>query len=577
VKKLWRYIGTYSRQTFLAILMVIGEVGMEVSIPFLMTRIVNIGVANGDTPYIVKTGLAMIGMAALSLVFGILVSRFSATAGAGFAKNLRAALFNKVQDFSFANIDKFNTASLVTRLTTDVNNTQMTYMMVTRMFARSPIMLICAVIFAMNINAELAVIFLLVTPVLAVALAVIMSMAYPRFREMLGAYDKMNAAVQEDLIGIHAVKAFVREDYENEKFEKEAGKVRETMLRAERCVIWIMPIMTLLISACIVAIVWFGGNKIIYGSMMAGDLMSFITYTMQILVSLMMFGMVFMMYVVSRASMTRIAEVLEEKPGIVNPSAPIFTVDDGSVEYQNVMFRYREGSGEATLKNINLKINAGESVGIVGSTGSAKTTLAQLLPRLYDINGGKLLVGGHDVRDYDLKTLRDSVAMVLQKNVLFSGSIRDNLRWGDKTATDEEIAEACRIAQAHEFIMGFPNGYDADLVQGGANLSGGQKQRLCIARALLKKPKIMILDDSTSAVDTATDSKIRHNLSSRLAHMTTIIIAQRIASVMDADKIVVLDEGEIKGVGTHEELLRTSAIYNEIYRLQQKGGDKDAV
>ncbi|MDR1620156.1 MAG: ABC transporter ATP-binding protein/permease [Clostridiales bacterium] len=557
--------------------MVIGEVGMEVSIPFLMTRIVNIGVANGDTPYIVKTGLAMIGMAALSLVFGILVSRFSATAGAGFAKNLRAALFNKVQDFSFANIDKFNTASLVTRLTTDVNNTQMTYMMVTRMFARSPIMLICAVIFAMNINAELAVIFLLVTPVLAVALAVIMSMAYPRFREMLGAYDKMNAAVQEDLIGIHAVKAFVREDYENEKFEKEAGKVRETMLRAERCVIWIMPIMTLLISACIVAIVWFGGNKIIYGSMMAGDLMSFITYTMQILVSLMMFGMVFMMYVVSRASMTRIAEVLEEKPGIVNPSAPIFTVDDGSVEYQNVMFRYREGSGEATLKNINLKINAGESVGIVGSTGSAKTTLAQLLPRLYDINGGKLLVGGHDVRDYDLKTLRDSVAMVLQKNVLFSGSIRDNLRWGDKTATDEEIAEACRIAQAHEFIMGFPNGYDADLVQGGANLSGGQKQRLCIARALLKKPKIMILDDSTSAVDTATDSKIRHNLSSRLAHMTTIIIAQRIASVMDADKIVVLDEGEIKGVGTHEELLRTSAIYNEIYRLQQKGGDKDAV
>lgn len=577
LRKLASYIGAYKKQTLLSPLMIVCEVALEVTIPLLMARIVNVGIANSDIGYIARTGLLMIGMALLSLIFGALAARFSSTAGAGFAQNVREALFNRVQEFSFANIDRFSTASLVTRLTTDVTNAQNTFMMVIRMAVRAPVMLVCAIFMAVSINAELAVVFLLAAPILAAIMALIMSNAYPRFRKMLTEYDNMNAAVQENLIGIRVVKAFVREDHETEKFRQAAGRVRDMQLAAERIVIWIMPAMMFVMYGCMLAISWFGGVKIIGGTMLTGDLMSFISYTSQILMSLMMLGMVFMMVVITRASYTRILEVLDEQPGIVKPANGGFTmVEDGSIAFRDVRFSYSEKSEEPTLTDISLYIRAGETVGIMGATGSAKTTLVQLIPRLYDVQAGSVQVGGRDVREYDLKTLRDSVAMVLQKNVLFSGTIRENLKWGNEAATDDEIAQACRIAQAHEFIMSFPNGYETDLGQGGVNVSGGQKQRLCIARALLKRPKIMILDDSTSAVDTDTDRRIRSGLKESLSGMTTIIIAQRIASVMDADKIVVLDEGRISAVGTHEELLRTSEIYREVSASQQQGVDEHA-
>ncbi len=577
IKKLARYIGEFKKQTILTPVAMIGEVGLEVTIPLLMARIVNIGVMNGDVPYIVKIGLIMIGMAIVSLTFGVLSARLAATAAAGFAKNLREALFNKVLDFSFANVDKFSTASLVTRLTTDVNNVQNLFMMAIRMAIRAPTMLIMAVIMAVSVNAELAVVFIVAAPVLAIAMGIIMSNAHPRFMKMLREYDRMNADVQENLIGIRVVKAFVREDHENEKFQEAAGRVRDMQLAAEKIVIWNMPVMQLVMYGCMLGIAWFGGVKVIGGGMLTGDLMSFLAYTMQILMSLMMLGMVFIMFVINRASFNRIVEVLNETPSIANPSDGGLTkVSDGSVEFDNVSFRYSSTSEESTLRNISFTIRPGEIVGIMGATGSAKTTLVQLIPRLYDVQEGSIRVGGHDVRDYNLKALRDAVAMVLQKNVLFSGTIRDNLRWGNEQATDEEIAEACRIAQAHEFIMSFPKGYDTDLGQGGVNVSGGQKQRLCIARALLKQPQIMILDDSTSAVDTATDQLIRSGFKKRLSGMTTIIIAQRVASVMDADKIIVLDEGRVSDVGTHGELMQRSEIYREVYVSQQKGVEEYA-
>jgi ATP-binding cassette subfamily B multidrug efflux pump len=572
IKKLARYIGEFKKQTILTPVAMIGEVGLEVTIPLLMARIVNVGVMNADIAYIVKIGLIMIGMAVVSLTFGALSARLAATAAAGFAKNIREALFNKVLDFSFANVDKFSTASLVTRLTTDVNNMQNLFMMAIRMAIRAPTMLILAVVMAITINAELAVIFMLAAPVLAAIMALIMFNAHPRFVKMLKEYDRMNADVQEDLIGMRVVKAFVRENHENEKFREAAGRVRDMQLAAEKIVIWSMPAMQFVMYGCMLALAWFGGVKVIGGGMLTGDLMSFLTYTMQILMSLMMLGMVFIMFVINRASFNRIVEVLDETPGIVNPAGGGLTeVPDGGVEFDDVSFRYSSTSEEPTLKNISVTIRPGEIVGVMGATGSAKTTLVQLIPRLYDVQEGSIFVGGHDVRDYNLKALRDAVAMVLQKNVLFSGTIRDNLRWGNENATDEEIAEACRIAQAHEFIMGFPKGYDTDLGQGGVNVSGGQKQRLCIARALLKQPKIMILDDSTSAVDTATDQLIRSGFKKRLSGMTTIIIAQRVASVMDADKIIVLDEGRVSDVGTHRELMQRSEIYREVAISQQKG------
>ncbi|HOR12377.1 MAG TPA: ABC transporter ATP-binding protein, partial [Clostridia bacterium] len=468
LKRLAAYIGEYKKQTLLTPVMIIFEVSLEVAIPFLMARIINIGIANSDTSYITTTGLTMIGIALFSLLFGALAARFSSTAAAGFAKNLRAALFSSVQEFSFANLDKFSTASLVTRLTTDVTNAQNTFMMLIRMAVRAPLMLLSSILMTISINSSLAVIFLLASPLLAAILAWVISIAHPRFLKMLKQYDKMNAVVQENLIGIRVVKAFVRENHETEKFTDASNRVRQLQLAAERVVVWTMPIMQFVIYACMLAIAWFGGVKVIKGTMLTGDLMSFMSYAMQILISLMMLSMVFVMVIITRASYERILEVLDEEPTIQNPvDGGLTSVNDGSIEFSSVNFSYSIGSEEKTLKDIELNIQPGETVGIIGATGSAKTTLVQLIPRLYDVQSGSVYVGGHDVREYNLQTLRDAVAMVLQNNVLFSGTIRENLKWGNEHATDEDIAKVCRIAQAHDFILSFPNGYDTNLGQGG--------------------------------------------------------------------------------------------------------------
>jgi ATP-binding cassette subfamily B protein len=572
IRKLLPYLGKYKIYAILAPLIIICEVALEVSIPKIMANIVDIGIANKDTGYIVKMGALMILMALISLFFGALAARFSSVAGTGFAKGLRKSLFHKIQDFSFENMDKFNTASLVTRLTTDVTNTQMTLMMMLRMMVRAPIMLILAILMAVSLNAKLALIFLFAVPILGAVLIIVVKKAFPRFQILLKKYDKLNLIVQECLIGIRIVKAFVRGKYEIEKFRDIADQLRETQAKAERVVIWTMPIMQMVMYACMLAVAWFGGNLIISGNMLTGELMGFISYVTQILMSLMMISMIFVMYVISKASITRIIEVLDEKPSINSEEHNNeLHVTNGSISFNDVSFSYGGSDGNLVLENINLEIGSGEMVGVIGGTGSGKTTLAQLVPRLYDVNEGNVTVSGYDVREYDLTRLRDSVAMVLQKNVLFSGTIKENLKWGDKNASDEEIISACRAAQAHDFISSFSDGYNTNLGQGGVNLSGGQKQRLCIARALLKKPKIIILDDSTSAVDTATDSKIREALKRDLKGTTTIIIAQRITSVMDADKIVVMDDGKINAVGNHNELLTSNKIYREVYESQQKG------
>jgi len=582
IRKLLRYARKYWVYAVLAPLSIAAEVILEVNIPRIMANIVDIGIAAKDLGYITQMGILMIFMAILSLFFGALAARLASVASTGFAKELRRGLFYKIQDFSFANIDKFSTASLITRLTADVNNAQMTFMMMIRMMVRAPMMLVMATAMAVTLNARLSVTFFVAIPILAAAMIIITKAAYPKFREMLKKYDKLNAVIQENLIGIRVVKAFVRGDYENEKFADIANQVREAQIRAEKIVVWNMPIMQFVMYGCMLAVAWFGGNLIISGNMQSGQLMGFISYISQILISLMMIGMIFVMFVISRVSLARINEVLEEKIDIVEKKDNITEVKDGSIVFNDVSFSYAGKKGNPVLEDINLSIKPGETIGIIGGTGSGKTTLVQLIPRLYDVTGGSILVGGVDVRDYSLSSLRDAVAMVLQKNVLFSGTIKDNLRWGNENATDEEIIEACKIAQAHDFIMSFPDGYNTVLGQGGVNVSGGQRQRLCIARALLKKPKIIILDDSTSAVDTSTDSKIRaalrsEDLFSRIykdlkkEKITTIIIAQRIASVMDADRIIVMDDGRINAVGTHEELLNSNAIYREVYESQLKG------
>lgn len=567
-------MGKYKKQAILSPITIIGEVAMEVTIPLVTAEIIDNGIKAENVPYVAKMGLLMVCMALLSLVFGALAARFSAVAGMGFAKNLRSAMFKKVQDFSFANVDKFSTASLTTRLTTDVTNLQMAFMMLIRMAFRSPIMLVLATIMAVRTNAKLSLVFIAAIPVLAIALFFIATNAFPRFNVMLRKYDDMNAKIQENLVGIRVVKAFAREDYEKKRFTDNTEAVRKAQYFAEKLVILNMPIMQLCMYGSIVAILWFGGNMAADGSMDTGVLSSFIMYVTQILMSLMMLSMLFIMFIISRASMERVYEVLSEEPAIKGAEDSDVSAEDGSISFRNVSFSYFSDMNNLALENVSFDIKSGETIGIIGGTGSSKTTLVQLIPRLYDATEGQVLVGGHDVKEYSLDTLREQVAMVLQKNVLFSGTIRDNLKWGDENASDEEIIEACKAACAHDFITGFPEGYDTNLGQGGVNVSGGQKQRLCIARALLKKPKIIILDDSTSAVDTATDSSIRKAFREKLSETTTIIIAQRITSVKDADRIFVMDDGKIVDIGTHDELMKSSSIYREVYESQQKGAEE---
>ena len=545
-KTIFSHVGKYKKQAILSPVTIIGEVFMEVLIPAVMAMIIDNGIKKGNIGYVAKMGGLMVVMSICSLCFGALAARFSAVAAMGFAKNLRSALFRKVQDFSFANVDKFSTASLTTRLTTDVTNIQNAFMMFIRSAFRSPIMLICATFMAIKTNAKLSLVFLVAIPVLAFAVFFIISKAHPRFEKMLGKYDSMNGKIQENLIGIRVVKAFAREEHEKKRFEENTNSVRLAQFAAEKLVILNMPIMQLIMYASITAILYFGGHMAVDGNIETGQLSSFIMYVGQILMSLMMLSMLFIMFVVSRASLQRIYEVLMEEPTIKDADDSQISAEDGSVRFENVSFSYYNDMSNLALEKINLNIKSGETIGIIGGTGSSKTSLVQLI----------------------------QVAMVLQKNVLFSGTIKENLRWGDENATDEEIIEACKSACAHDFIMGFPDGYDTDLGQGGVNVSGGQKQRLCIARALLKKPKIIILDDSTSAVDTATDSSIRKAFSEKLSDTTTIIIAQRITSVMDADRIIVMDGGKITDIGTHDELMQKSEIYREVYESQQKGADE---
>lgn len=572
-KKLFSYIGQYKIQAILSPVLITGEVAMEVLIPAVMSKIVDEGIKKGDIGYVAKMGGLMVCMALLSLFFGAFAGRMSAVASMGFAKNLRGALFRKIQDFSFANVDKFSTASLTTRLTTDVTNVQNAFMMLIRMAFRSPIMLICASIAAVKMNARLSLVFLAVTPVLAVTMILILTNAHPRFEKMLRQYDKMNSSVQENLVGIRVVKAFVREEHEKKKFFENADNVRKAQISAEKLVILSMPVMQLCMYASITAIMWFGGKMAVNGDIQTGEISGFIMYVSQILMSLMMLSMLFIMFVISRASIQRIYEVLTEEPTIKDSESSSVTADDGSVIFRNVSFSYFNDMNNLALSKINLEIKSGETIGIIGGTGSSKTSLVQLIPRLYDATEGEVIVGGHNVKDYSLDTLRNQVAMVLQKNVLFSGTIKENLRWGNENATDEEIIDACKSACADDFIQNFPDGYDTDLGQGGVNVSGGQKQRICIARALLKKPKIIILDDSTSAVDTATDSSIRSAFREKLSDTTTFIIAQRISSVKDADRIIVMDSGTVTDIGTHDELMQKSSIYREVYDSQQKGAD----
>jgi len=565
----------YAGSSILAPLLIIFEVLIEVRIPLLMADIVDVGIPGRDFGYVLRTGGLMVLMALLSLTLGTVSSRFSSIASMGFGSEIRRGLFEKIQGFSFSNTDRFSTASLVMRLTTDVSNVQMAYMMIIRIMVRAPVMLVCATIMAHQINSQLVGIFLAAIPFLAAMLALIVFFAFPRFRVMLKKYDSMNASVQENLVGIRVVKAFVRSTYEKAKFRDANDNLMKSAVKAERIVQCNLPVMQIAMYGCLVAIMWFGGRMIVTGSMRTGELISFISYVSQILNQLMMLSMVFVSIIISKASANRITEVLDEKNDITDAaSASAQSVPDGSVTFEDVSFSYSPRAAENILDHINLTIRSGDTVGIIGGTGSAKSTLVQLIPRLYDVTGGRVLVGGRDVRSYRIEDLRESVSMVLQKNVLFSGTIKDNLKWGSGNAADEQIMEACRAAQAHAFITAFPDGYDTVLGQGGVNVSGGQKQRLCIARALLKNPKILILDDSTSAVDTATDAKIRQALKEQRNDTTTIIIAQRITSVSEADQIIVMDEGKINGIGTHVQLLACNAIYREVYESQQKGVDE---
>ncbi|MBQ4429138.1 MAG: ABC transporter ATP-binding protein [Clostridia bacterium] len=578
LRKFFPAVRGYGRQSLGASFMIILEGVLEIMIPFYMTKLINEGidVAVPNINIIIKYGALMLLMAVFALITGALCARLAAVAGTGFAMNLRNMLFTKVQDFSFANVDKFSSASIVTRLTTDVTNIQNLYTMLIRMTVRNFIIMITAFVFAVAVNARLALVFAVTIPLLAIVMFSIVLIAHPFFERMLKKLDLMNARVQENLIAIRVVKAFVKGEDEKVSFNESALALKKAQLAAERIVIWNNPISQFIFYAAMVAVCFFGGQLIVGGKMKVGDLSGFLAYIGQILASVMMLSMVFVSFIITRASQKRIAEVLDEKIDINDDEAdPDLKVADGSVEFENVNFSYSKNPDNLTLSGVNFSVRSGETIGIIGGTGSAKTTLVQLIPRLYEVLEGSVRVGGRDVREYKLHTLRDQVAMVLQTNLLFSGTIEENLRWGNENATQEQIEAACRAACAHDFIMSFPNGYQTDLGQGGVNVSGGQKQRLCIARALLKNPKVVILDDSTSACDTATDASIRKALRTELKGTTTFIIAQRIASVMDADRVMVLDDGRLVAFDTPERLLETNDIYREVYESQMKGGDEE--
>ncbi|MCR0206877.1 ABC transporter ATP-binding protein/permease [[Clostridium] innocuum] len=576
IKRILQEVKEYKKSSFLAPAFMVGEVVLEISLPFLMSFIIDKGVSQGDMAEVTKYGLIMIVAAFGSLFCGAMSGKCAAYASAGFAKNLRKAMFYNIQDFSFHNIDKFSTAGLVTRLMTDVTNIQNAYQMVLRMCVRAPLTLICAMAMTFVINARLSMVFLYAIAFLGVVLIFIMKFAHPIFLHVFNKYDDLNASVQENITNMRVVKAYVKEEYEISKFHKASYNIYRLFKKAENILIFNSPAMQLCMYACIIAISWLGARMIVAGSMTTGELMSMITYTTNILMSLMMLSMIFVMLSMSFASVQRIDEVLDEKSTIVSPTQAVTEVKDGSIDFHHVSFAYSADQEADSLEGIDLHIQSGETIGILGGTGSGKSSFVQLIPRLYDVTKGSLCVGGVNVQDYDLDVLRNQVSMVLQNNVLFSGTIKDNLRWGNPNASDEEMLQACRLAQADEFIQRFPDGYDTHIEQGGSNVSGGQKQRLCIARALLKNPKILILDDSTSAVDTRTDYLIRKAFREELADITKLIISQRISSIEDADRIFVLDDGKINGIGTHEELLKTNAIYQEVYRTQVKGGGEDA-
>ena len=572
LKTLVAEIKEYKRPSILTPLFMIGEVIMEMIIPLMMASIVNEGIEKGNTKHIYIMGALMIIATLISLWFGICGAKYGAQAAMGFGKNLRKAMFEKIQTYSFANIDKFSTPSLVTRLTTDVTNIQNSYQMILRMCMRSPACLICAMVMSFTISPKLASIYLVAVLLLGGALFLIATKAMKYFRASFEKYDELNQSVQENVSAIRVVKSFVRGEYEKKRFKKASQNIYNMFSSAENIIIWNAPLMQLTIYSCILLISWFGAHLVVGGSMETGDLMALLTYCMNILVNLMMLSMVFVMISMSVASARRICEVLDEESTIKNPENPVYEVVDGSIVFENVTFRYSATSEAPVLDNINLTIKSGETIGIIGGTGSSKSSLVNLISRLYDVDEGCVSVGGKDVREYDLDTLRNQVAVVLQKNVLFSGTILENLRWGNKDATEEECIKACKMACADEFIQTFPDKYNTYIEQGGTNVSGGQKQRLCIARALLKQPKVLILDDSTSAVDTATDARIRTALKEAIPGTTKIIIAQRISSVQDADHIIVMNDGRIDGIGTHEELLKNNTIYNDVYDAQTNGG-----
>ena len=574
-KTLLSQVKEFKVPSILTPLCMIGEVICEMIIPVLMGRIVDYGIGRSDMDYIVETGLLMLVVALVGLAFGIMGGVFGAKASAGFARNLRKAMNDNIQTFSFSNIDKFSTSSLVTRLTTDVTNIQNAYQMILRMAMRAPMSMIVAMIMSFIISPQLASIYLVAVFVLAFFMYLIMGKATKYFQQVFKRYDDLNESVQENVSAIRVVKAYVREDYEISRFRKAAENIYLMFCQAELNLASISPVMMTVVYSCILLISWFGAHMIISETLGTGELMSLLAYCMNILMSLMMLSMVFVMITMSQASAKRIAEVIEEKSSLTNPEDPVMQVADGSIRFENVNFSYSPGASEPVLRDINLSIESGESIGIVGGTGSAKSSLVNLISRLYDVTSGRVLVGGLDVREYDMEALRDQVSVVLQKNVLFSGTILDNLRWGDPNATEEECRHACRMACADEFIEKMPEGYQTRIEQGGTNVSGGQRQRLCIARALLKKPKILILDDSTSAVDTATDAKIRKAFREEIPGTTKLIIAQRISSVKDCDRIIVMEDGRVDGFDTHEALLTNNAIYREVYESQMSGAEAD--